>query len=223
VRGSVRGVPEPQKFERGTKSCWYAQRMANDQRVHAHHHAVQFYGSDEALFTTVGGFLSEGLIAGQPAVLIATPAHCAAILGELSGRLIDVDRAKRLGDLVCLDAEETLATFMAGNMPDAGAFRKNVGDAIDQALGGRIRTPVRAYGEMVDVLWKKGSPEAAIKLEILWNELALSHSFQLLCGYSMGNFYKQTEYFERVCEQHTHVSSDTRVVPFERRRTPRSA
>jgi hypothetical protein len=197
--------------------------MDSGERIHAHHHAVQFYGSDQALFTTVGGFLSEGLIAGQPALLIATPAHSAAILGELSNRLIDVPQAKRLGDLVCLDAEETLATFMAGDVPDAGSFRKNVGDAIEQALGGRVRTPVRAYGEMVDVLWKRGNPEGAIKLEILWNDLAASHAFQLLCGYSMGNFYKQTEYFERVCQQHTHVSSESKVVPFERRAVPRSA
>jgi hypothetical protein len=197
--------------------------MPHDERIHAHHHAVQFYGNDQALFTTVGGFLSEGLIAGQPAVVIATPSHRAAILEELTNRLIDIHQAKRLGDLVCLDAEEMLATFMAGKMPDAGAFRKNVGEAIDQALGGRVRTPVRAYGEMVDVLWKRGQPEAAIKLEILWNDLAASHSFQLLCGYSMGNFYKQTEYFERVCEQHTHVSSDARIVPFERRAVPRTA
>jgi hypothetical protein len=197
--------------------------MAHEDRVHACHHAVQFYGNDQALVTTVGGFISEGLIAGQPAILIATPAHTAAILDELSRRLIDVHHAKHIGDLVCLDAEETLSTFMAGDVPDPGAFRKNVGDAIDQALGGRVRTPVRAYGEMVDVLWKRGRSEAAIKLEILWNELAATHAFQLLCGYSMGNFYKQAEYFEQVCQQHTHVLSETRVVPFERRAVPRTA
>lgn len=194
-----------------------------EKRIQVHHHAVQFYGSDESLIATVGSFISEGLIAGQPAIVIATPGHTAAVLDELARRLIDVAQARHIGDLVCLDAEETLATFMAGDMPDAGAFRKNVGEAIEQALGGRVRTPVRAFGEMVDVLWKKGRPEAAIKLEILWNELANSHSFQLLCGYSMGNFYKQARYFEQVCQLHTHVEADTRVVPFERRAKTRSA
>ena len=195
----------------------------DSDRLHQHHHAVQFYGSDESLFTTVGGFISEGLIAGQPAIVIATPPHTAAILQELSRRLIDVDHAKHIGDLVCLDAEETLATFMAGDTPNPGAFRKNVGDALTQMLAGRDRTAVRAYGEMVDVLWKKGSADAAIKLEILWNELACSHSFQLLCGYSMGNFFKQAEYYEKVCEQHTQVVPDPKVIPFDRVATPRSA
>ena len=197
--------------------------MDSSERIHAHHHAVQFYGSDQSLCVTVGGFISEGLIAGQPAILIATPVHTASVLEELKRRLIDVDHAKHIGDLVCLDAEETLATFMASDMPDTDAFRKNMGDAISQALGGRVRTPVRAYGEMVDVLWKKGRAEAAIRLEVLWNELAATHAFQLLCGYSMGNFYKQAEYFEQVCQQHTHVVADTKVVTFERRATPRTA
>src|SRR5918992_4736128 len=135
--------------------------MEQDARIHKHHHAVQFYGDDESLFTTVGAFISEGLIASQPAILIATPAHTAAILEELSRRLIDIEQATRIGDLVCLDAEKTLATFMFGDVPNPGAFRRNIGAAIDQALAGRSRTPVRAYGEMVDVLWKKGLPEAA--------------------------------------------------------------
>jgi hypothetical protein len=191
--------------------------MARDPGAPAHHHAVQFYGTDESLISTVGAFVSEGLIGGQPAVIIATPAHITALIDELSRRHIDVKQAKHIGDLVCLDAEETLATFMAGARPDPGAFRTNVGRAIEQALGGRVRTAVRAYGEMVDVLWKRGDAEAAIALEILWNELAASHAFELLCGYCMGNFFKQTDHFERVCQQHTHVFADAKVVPFEPR------
>ena len=190
--------------------------MDQDPRIYRHHHAVQFYGDDQSLFTTVAAFISEGLISSQPAIVIATPAHTTAILDGLAHRLIDVEQARRIGDLVCLDAEETLATFMAGDTPDSSAFRIHVGDVIRQALAGRANTPVRAYGEMVDVLWKKGSPEAAIKLEILWNELATSHSFQLLCGYSIGNFYKQADYFNRVCEQHTDIVGEQRVVPFRK-------
>jgi hypothetical protein len=199
----------------------YASCMSDG--AHAHHHAVQFYGSEESLFTTVSGFISEGLIAGQPAILIATKQHTAAILDELARRLIDVAAARHIGDLVCLDAEETLATFMAGDDPDPGAFRKHVGDVIDQALAGRERTPVRAYGEMVDLLWRRGNAEGAIRLEILWNELAATHRFQLLCGYSMGNFFKQAEYYQEVCRQHTAIVSESNVVPFERRRVPRIA
>jgi hypothetical protein len=62
---------------------------------------------------------------------------------------------------------------------------------------------------MVDVLWKDGQTAAAIRLETLWNQLAQTHSFALLCGYSMGNFYKDAAAREDICHQHTHVLSDT--------------
>ncbi len=171
----------------------------------AHHHAVQFYGADAELFETVGAFLGDGLQAGQPAIVIATPEHRVAIERELDARHIDVPSARRLGDLVMLDAEETLATFMVDHAPVGSLFRRSVGDVIDQAVRGRMRTPVRAYGEMVDVLWKQGRTEAAIRLEVLWNNLAESHHFSLLCGYAIGNFYKQTEKLKEVCGLHSHV------------------
>src|SRR5688572_32569315 len=84
------------------------ERTKVTERIHAHHHAVQFYGDERELFKTIGTFLSEGLVAGQPAVVIATPPHSAAIQDALGAHLIDVARARHLGDLVMLDAEETL-------------------------------------------------------------------------------------------------------------------
>jgi hypothetical protein len=45
-------------------------------------------------------------------------------------------------------------------------------------------------------------------IEKVWNELATTHRFSLLCGYSMGNFYKDAAQ-EEICRQHTHVLSET--------------
>lgn len=184
-------------------------------RIHAPH-AVQFYGNDAELLRTVGTFLSEGLIAGQPAIVIATAAHRIAIERALEGHLIDVTAAKRLGDLVMLDAEETLGTFMVDHAPVGALFRKTIGDVIEQTLRGRSTTPVRAYGEMVDVLWKQGMTEAAVRLEVLWNNLAESHVFSLLCGYAIGNFFKQTDRYRDVCRLHTQVlPHQDNVLPFQ--------
>lgn len=192
--------------------------------THTHHHAVQFYGTDKSLFVTVAGFLSEGLIADQPAIIIATAPHRQAILQHLCDRLIDCEHAIRNGDLVVLDADDTLALFMVGEEPSAALFERNVGRLIEQILGGRTNTVVRAYGEMVDVLWKQGRTEAAIKLEILWNKLALKYGFALLCGYAMGNFYKQSKLMDRVIEQHSHtLPHDSHVVPFRRKRARKTA
>jgi MEDS: MEthanogen/methylotroph, DcmR Sensory domain len=174
--------------------------------VHDHHHAVQFYGDDRHLFTTVAGFLGQGFVDAHPAIVIATPDHATAILECLQGRMIDVERAQSVGDLVVLDADETLALFMEGDHPSAARFEESVGELIREILSQRSdRTLIRAYGEMVDVLWKQGRPEAAVRLEMLWNKLANQHGFALLCGYSMGNFFEETALFEEVCRQHTHV------------------
>lgn len=195
-----------------------------DTRIHKHHHAVQFYGNEQSLFTTVAGFLGEGLIAGQPAIVIATESHRLAIVEHLSGRLIDCDAARRTGSMLLLDAEETLGQFMIGDVPDPDLFEQNVGSLIQQMMDGRGQPLIRAYGEMVDVLWKEGRTEAAVKLEILWNKLALKHSFALLCGYAMGSFYKQAKGVDDVCAQHTQViSHEPHLIPFDPKRNRRTA
>jgi hypothetical protein len=188
-----------------------------------HQHAVQFYGNEESLFTTVAGFLGEGLVSGQPAIIIATPAHRAAIEQHLCSRLIDCDQARRTGNLVMLDAEEMLGQFKIGDVPDPELFEESVGLIVQQMLDGRGRVVVRAYGEMVDVLWKQGLTESAIKLEILWNKLALKYRFALLCGYAMGNFYKQAKQLDDICAQHTHVTGPDNVIPFDSKRYARPA
>ena len=180
--------------------------MEKSGPLYDHHHAVQFYGDDESLFTTVAGFLGQGFVDGHPGIIIATEDHRTAILDHLRGRLIDVDKAQQMGLLIALDAQQTLDLFMVHGSPDQQRFEASVGKLIAEVLDGREnRILIRAYGEMVDVLWKEGKPEAAIRLEMLWNKLAQRHGFALLCGYSMGNFYKETKGFEAICREHTHV------------------
>jgi hypothetical protein len=171
-----------------------------------HRHSVKFYPNARSLFATVGDFIGWGLVDSQPALLIVTPEHRDGILAELESRAIDVKNALRLGHLVVLDAHETLDRFMAGDIPDRQAFESYVGTAIGE-LSARYPqgTLVRAYGEMVDLLWKETRRDAAIRLEVLWNQLVARHGFALLCGYSMGHFYKEVHQLEQVCEQHTHV------------------
>jgi hypothetical protein len=174
--------------------------------IYDHHHAVQFYGDDRNLCSTVAAFLAQGFVDQHPGIIIAMPAHTVCVLDELRARMIDVDKAQKYGDLIVLDAQQTLDMFMEGEMPDADRFEASVGKVVADVLNARPeRTLIRAYGEMVDVLWKEGNPEAAIRLEVLWNKLANQYGFALLCGYSMGHFLKQTALFEEVCKQHTHV------------------
>jgi hypothetical protein len=169
-------------------------------------HAVRFYQDGQSLARMVSGFLEEGFSAGLPAVVIATPEHRDAIETALSARQVDVSRLKRSDDLVIVDAERALSTFMVAGMPDPASFKDEIIPLIERACRGRTGCVVRAYGEMVDVLWKRGETNAAIRLEALWNQLAQTHEFALLCGYSMGHFYKSAAPRE-LFDLHTHVWS----------------
>jgi predicted GNAT family N-acyltransferase len=172
----------------------------------AQHHAVRFYENDRALAQIVAQFLSDGLAAGSPGIVVATPAHRGAILKELVAKSLDVVQLQRSHDLVFLDAQETLAIFMTDGKPEAEAFQNSMCEVIKMVCRLRANCTVRIYGEMVDVLWKNDQQEAAIRLEILWNQLANSKAFSLLCGYAMGHFYKDAS-VQEVCRHHTHVVS----------------
>ncbi len=169
-------------------------------------HAVRFYETEDSIYRIVAEFVGDGLAAGQPAIAIATAAHRGGIVRALRARSLDVDRFQTGGALLLLDADETLADFMVNGGPDAALFASKMSDAVDQACRGRRNGKVRAYGEMVDVLWRDGLHEAAIRLEVLWNQLASARRVSLLCGCSMSHFYTDAA-LDDICKQHTHVVS----------------
>ena len=159
-------------------------------------HVVQFYEGEEFLYEVVADFLADGLNAGESAVVIGTRPHAEAFRGRLAARGFDGESK----DITFLDASETLSSFMIGNMPDEVLFKNKVGGVIARTIqgsGGRVR----AYGEMVDVLWREGNAEGAVRLEELWNDLAERQSFSLPCAYPMGNFYKDAA-VDEICSHH---------------------
>ena len=181
------------------------------------HHVVQFYEDDQFLAKTVAKFIGAGLVADEPVIVIATEAHRAAFTTELRARAVDVDRACAGGQLILLDARETLAHFMIDDKPDWDRFRVTIGAVIDSACRGRKAQRVRAYGEMVDLLWRDGNRDGAIQLEELWNDLGRVYSFELLCAYVLDNFFKEgdREQFEKICGLHSHARPTERFIDIE--------
>jgi len=169
-----------------------------------HFHAVRFYENEASLCRIVANFLREGLAVGQPSLVIATNSHASGIVGELRARGLGVDGLIESRELVIVDAKEALASFMDQGHPDPDKFDRSMTATLDMVRDGRSGVTVRAYGEMVDVLWKQGLDAAAIQLEMLWNRLARNSDFSLMCGYAMGNFYEDATVKE-VCRQHTHL------------------
>lgn len=167
---------------------------------------VQFYESDAFLAELVSSYIGDGIEAGEGAIVIGTPDHRQAFEKRLSQRGIDLAVVKAGGGLVCLDAAETLSRFMVEGAPDQKLFEKVVGGVVAKVgNGGRRR--VRAFGEMVALLWAGGNPDGAVHLEGLWNNLSQTHSFALLCAYPMKQCsgVAKSEAFQRVCQAHSQV------------------
>jgi hypothetical protein len=138
-------------------------------------------------------------------VLIARPDHLRAFEHDLSLRGCAVQAARDAGQLKTLDAREMLEGFMVDGAPQWKPFHEAIGGLIAQM---RLQYPaVRAYGEMVDILWQAGSRDAAIRLEEFWNDLARLQTFSLFCAYFMDPL-DSSAYggpLECVCKVHTHL------------------
>jgi len=146
-------------------------------------HVVQFFPDDASLVDVLGHFVVTGLAAGDAVVAIATDRHLDACSRYARARGEDLARAAAEGRYVGLDAAAVLATFMAGGRPIATRFADSVGDVIARAGGVGARGHVRAFGEMVALLWADGLRDGALRLEDLWNDLSLDLPFGLLCAY----------------------------------------
>lgn len=138
-------------------------------------HLVQFYGSNEDLLTSnVTKYLAEGLRSGDGAIVIATPAHIRMFSSGLG--LLDATH-----HIAWLDAENTLKQFMVDGMPDWDRFQHVLTPVIRSMR--LCTTGLRAYGEMVGLLWRGCQYAAAIRLEQFWNRLLSRSSINLFCGY----------------------------------------
>lgn len=161
------------------------------KRVTTAVHAVQFYNDESVLIDHLEQYVCEGRQRGETTVIVATPEHRRA----LSWRFIEGEDA-----FVGLDAMETLRLFMIAGRPHPALFEEAVGVPLRQLAAGGVR----AYGEMVALLWGEGNELAILELEELWNDLQREISFPLLCAYPMSDF-EQREGIAKVCDTHSHV------------------
>ena len=183
--------------------------MVGTEHLNGGHHLVQFYGHDDELVERVAGYLLEALEGGGVAIVIATPEHRREFEDRLSQALAggagDLAAARDGGTYVALDASEAVRELTADGRIDGAAFDRVIGGLIRQAgSGGR---PVRAYGEIVALLWADGLVNAAIQLEEMWTELGRAHSFSLFCGYPAGSVTGDghLDAFAAVCRLHSEV------------------
>lgn len=102
--------------------------------------------------------------------------------------------------------DEELADRVTGYLLgalDSAAFDRVIGAVIRRAAaGGRA---VRAFGEMVALLWDDGLVTEAVQLEALWEELGAGYPFSLFCAYRADSVTRDLGAFAEVCRLHLEI------------------
>lgn len=156
-----------------------------DQFQAAPSHTCTFFGDDSHLITAIAASLRPAFALRQAMIVIATPEHLTALDAQLDP-FVALHAAKSSGLYQEFDADLTLKKLLSSGRPERRRFEQVVGAPVAEALA--RYSAVRAYGEMVSLLWMRGQPEAALELEALWNELIGYHPIALLCGYPAAAF-----------------------------------
>ncbi len=163
-------------------------------------HLVHLYQDECLLVEAVAEFIGTGLSLGEAGLVIARPSRRNALECALRARRLYPNRALRL-----MDARQALESVMHGGVPSWRGFEATCAAALGEL---RLQYPgVRAYGEMVDILWQEHHYGAALELEEYWNELSRLRPFALLCAYGIDPL-DAAAYggaFRRVCDAHTHL------------------
>lgn len=149
-------------------------------------HLLHLYDDKERFATLLAEFVATGVANGEATIVIATTPHLAALDDALRERNIDVGAMLLQNRYLPLDAGAALELFMRGGQPDAKLFLRMVTDLMQRARRGGCR--VRAFGEMVALLWARGEHAATLRLEHLWHALCQRENLLLLCAYPRCGF-----------------------------------
>jgi hypothetical protein len=151
-----------------------------------HDHVVNLYLCDGELVRDLVEVASAALRDGEAWLMIATEAHRESFEAAMAARSIDLAGVAAADRYLCVEAQETLDSFMVGGMPDRPSFERTVGALLRRVQPeGARRRRVHAFGEMVALLWQSGQVLAAIELESLWNEVIDRHDLALYCAYPL--------------------------------------
>jgi hypothetical protein len=167
-------------------------------------HIVQVYETDKVFLETLEGFAGTGIINGENVVVVATASNIRQLDERLSAHRFNLDHLRNTKRYTTLEAEEVLSRFMTGNWPDEEKFQAVVTEMIAHVKD-RPDRKVRAFSEMVTLLWQQGLQVATVYLEGLWEQLRATQDFTLYCAYPKHYFKSTPRALESICKSHTKV------------------
>jgi hypothetical protein len=176
-------------------------------------HFVQIYDNDAVFMGNLERFAKGGLQANEGVIVIALPEHLRILEARLEGAGLNLKKFAAQDRYIALEAQQVLDQFMVKGWPDEDRFKQVVGDLIKRARrdGGKVR----AFGEMVAILWARemlgalwarGKQGATVRLEQLWQNLCEAELFYLFCAYPRAGFTRgPTESISEICAVHSRV------------------
>ena len=167
-------------------------------------HLVQVYENEKIFLDTLEGFTGTGFLANDSVVIIATSTHLDALNARLRSQGFDLNALIRADQYIPIDAEDLLSVFLVDGWIDEQIFNSFITDIVKRAK--QRNGKVRAFGEMVAVLWKQGNRGATVQLENLWNQLHGKDPFTLFCAYPKTGFTQSADdSIDLICRQHAKV------------------
>jgi CheY-like chemotaxis protein len=178
---------------------------ANTRRLSASEHRVRFYRDPTPFVSDVCSFIEQGVRTGEAVVLVLTPENWARFRLRLEADAVDLPSLQQRGRLCVLDAEETLTALSSSGRPNAAKFDCIIKTRLEKAARSARGSKLRAYGEMVSLLWARGDAASALELERLWNDLLGRSAFSLYCSYFVEGEAPEVSTLSELARAHSTV------------------
>ncbi|HEX8039125.1 MAG TPA: MEDS domain-containing protein [Chryseosolibacter sp.] len=169
-------------------------------------HILQIYEDDKIFIDVLEQFVSSGLNVGDSVVVIATTEHLKALNQRLKTAGLDLFSLTLQDQYIPLNAEEMLSHFMINGWPDENLFYHLLTNLLLRAR--KRDRQVRAFGEMVAILWGQGHSGATVHLEYLWSRYCQTEEFSVFCAYPKSGFTENAnESLLEICSCHSKFVS----------------
>lgn len=168
-------------------------------------HVLQIYENDGFFLDALTGFVGGGINADDACIVIATDNHLKALENRLESYGIHIHALIADNRYIPMNAEVALSKFMVKGWPDENLFNQTISDLIERGRNHSNRR-IRAFGEMVAILWAQGNNGATVRLEHLWNKFCQKEAFCLFCAYPKSGFTNEiTESMNHICCAHAKM------------------
>jgi len=184
-------------------------RVGRETALGGGSHLLQFSDIDEnQVARNVAQFVFDGVVNGEPCMLMATEGHLRAIKDALSVLDTGLDLSDQ--QTFCfLNAHDILDCLVVDGAVTAARFDRVIGSAVRQLSRSNSRK-TRGFGEMVGLLWSERNFAAAIHLERLFNKLLARETLlRIFCHYPIDVFGAgfDSDIVDPLLCAHTHLLS----------------